>query len=43
MPSIAYSVSDNFEFAVYGQRFEGEFGGDYDKMTQLFLRFRYSF
>ncbi|MCK5169761.1 MAG: hypothetical protein KAQ75_07775 [Bacteroidales bacterium] len=43
MPSVAYSVSDNFEFAFYGQRFEGEFGGNNDKMTILFLRFRYSF
>ncbi len=43
MPSLAYSVSDNFECSFYGQRFEGEFGGQYDKMTMLFLRFRYSF
>lgn len=43
MPSLAYSVSDNFEFSLYGQRFEGKFGGNYDKMTMLFLRFRYSF
>ncbi|MBI9054790.1 MAG: hypothetical protein JEY96_13285 [Bacteroidales bacterium] len=43
MPSLAYSVSDNFEFALYGQRFEGKFGGQYDKMTMLFMRFRYSF
>ena len=43
MPSLAYSVSDDFEFALYGQRFEGKFGGNYDKMTMLFLRFRYSF
>lgn len=43
MPSIAYSVSNNFECALYGQQFEGKFGGQYDKMTMLFLRFRYSF
>ena len=43
MPSLAYSVSNNFECALYGQRFEGKFGGQYDKMTMLFLRFRYSF
>jgi hypothetical protein len=43
MPSLVYSVSDNFEFALYGQRFEGTFGGNYDKMTMLFMRFRYSF
>ncbi|MFC2103835.1 hypothetical protein ACFLS4_00595 [Bacteroidota bacterium] len=43
MPSLAYSVSNNFEFALYGQRFEGKFGNQYDKMTMLFLRFRYSF
>lgn len=43
MPSLAYSVSNNFECAFYGQRFEGKFGGQYDKMTMLFLRFRYSF
>ena len=43
MPSLAYSISDNFEFALYGQRFEGKFGGNYDKMTMLFMRFRYSF
>jgi hypothetical protein len=43
MPSLAYSVSDNFEFALYGQRFEGTFGNQYDKMTMLFMRFRYSF
>ncbi|MCK5028930.1 MAG: hypothetical protein KAR57_04795 [Bacteroidales bacterium] len=43
MPSLAYSVSDNFEFALYGQHFEGTFGNQYDKMTMLFLRFRYSF
>lgn len=43
MPSLAYSVNNNFEFALYGQRFEGTFGKQYDKMTMLFLRFRYSF
>jgi len=43
MPSLAYSISDNFEFALYGQRFEGSFGGHYDKMTMLFMRFRFSF
>ena len=43
MPSLRYSASDNFEIALYGQRFEGKFGGQYDKMTMLFLRFRYSF
>ncbi len=43
MPSLIYSVSDNFEFALYGQRFEGKFGGQYDKMMMLFMRFRYSF
>lgn len=43
MPSLAYSVSNNFECSLYGQRFEGKFGGQYDKMTMLFLRFRYSF
>ncbi|MCK5169437.1 MAG: hypothetical protein KAQ75_06135, partial [Bacteroidales bacterium] len=43
MPQLAYSASDNFEFAFYGQRFEGKFGGQYDKMTMLFMRFRYSF
>ncbi len=43
MPSLSYSVSNNFECALYGQRFEGKFGGQYDKMTMLFLRFRYSF
>ncbi|MFO7843061.1 MAG: hypothetical protein R6V16_04565 [Bacteroidales bacterium] len=43
MPSIAYSAGDNFECSLYGQRFEGEFGGQNDKMTLLFLRFRYSF
>ena len=43
MPSIAYSASDNFECSLYGQRFEGKFGGQNDKMTLLFLRFRYSF
>ena len=43
MPSLVYSVSNNFECALYGQRFEGSFGGKYDKMTMLFLRFRYSF
>ena len=43
MPSIGYSVSENFEFALYGQRFEGKFGRQYDKMTMLFMRFRYSF
>lgn len=43
MPSISYSASDNFECSLYGQRFEGKFGGQYDKMTLIFLRFRYSF
>ena len=43
MPSVSYSVNNNFECALYGQRFEGTFGGQYDKMTMLFLRFRYSF
>jgi len=43
MPSIAYSASDNFECSLYGQQFEGKFGGVYDQMTLLFLRFRYSF
>jgi hypothetical protein len=43
MPSLAYSVSNNFECSLYGQRFEGKFGGQYDKMTMVFLRFRYSF
>jgi len=43
MPSLAYSVSDNFEFSLYGQRFEGTFDDQYDKMTMLFIRFRYSF
>jgi len=43
MPSLAYSISDNFEFALYGQRFEGKFGDQYDKITMLFMRFRYSF
>lgn len=43
MPSLSYSLSDNSEFALYGQRFEGSFGGQYDKMSMVFLRFRYSF
>ncbi len=43
MPSLAYSVSNNFECAIYGQYFEGKFGGQKEKMTLLFLRFRYSF
>lgn len=43
MPSVSYSASNNFECSLYGQRFEGEFGGQYDKMTLIFLRFRYSF
>jgi len=43
MPSISYSASNNFEFSLHGQKFEGKFGGQYDKMTLLFLRFRYSF
>ncbi len=43
MPSLAYSVSNNFECALYGQYFEGKFGAQSDKMTMLFLRFRYSF
>lgn len=43
MPSLSYSVSDNSEFALYGQRFEGKFGGQYDKMSMIFLRFRFSF
>lgn len=43
MPSLAYSVSDNFECSFYAQRFEGKFGREYDKMNMLFLRFRYSF
>jgi hypothetical protein len=43
MPSLAYSVSNNFECSLYGQRFEGKFGGQKDKMNMLFLRFRYSF
>nr|MDA3954560.1 hypothetical protein [Bacteroidales bacterium] len=43
MPSINYSISNNFEFSLYSQYFEGEFGGQSDKMTMVFLRFRYSF
>ncbi len=43
MPSFAYSVSNNFECSLYGQYFEGKFGDQKDKMTMLFLRFRYSF
>jgi len=43
MPSLAYSVSDNFECSLYGQYFKGEFGGQSDKMSIFFLRFRYSF
>jgi hypothetical protein len=43
MPSFAYSVSNNFECALYGQVFEGKFGQQHDKMTMFFLRFRYSF
>ncbi len=43
MPSLNYSVSNNFECSLYGQYFEGEFGGEADKMTMLFLRFGYSF
>ncbi len=43
MPSLNYSVSNNFQFSLYGQYFEGKFGGQSDKMTMLFLRFGYSF
>lgn len=43
MPSLAYSVSDNFECSLYGQRFEANFEGNYDKITMIFLRFRYNF
>jgi hypothetical protein len=43
MPSLNYSVSNNFQFSLYGQYFEGKFGGQSDKMTILFLRFGYSF
>ncbi|NOQ26988.1 MAG: hypothetical protein GQ564_16630 [Bacteroidales bacterium] len=43
MPSINYSVSNNFQFSLYGQYFEGNFGEQSDKMTMLFLRFGYSF
>jgi hypothetical protein len=43
MPSLNYSVSNNFECSFYGQYFEGEFGDQSDKMTMLFLRFGYSF
>jgi hypothetical protein len=43
MPSLAYSVSNNFECSLYGQRFEGKFGGRKDNMNMIFLRFRYSF
>lgn len=43
MPSVFYSAGNNFDCSLYAQRFEGKFGGQYDKMTLLFLRFRYSF
>lgn len=43
MPSINYSVSNNFQFSLYGQYFEGGFGGQFENMTMLFLRFGYSF
>lgn len=43
MPSLSYSVSDNFEFSLYGQHFEATFNGNYDKMTMIFMRFRWSF
>ncbi|MCG8409873.1 MAG: hypothetical protein MI739_01145 [Bacteroidales bacterium] len=43
MPSLSCSVCENLEFALYGQIFEGTLKGNYDKMTTLFMRFRYSF
>jgi len=43
MPSLNYSVSNNFEFSLYGQYFQGDFGGQADKMTMFFIRFGYSF
>lgn len=43
MPSLTYSASNNLEIALYGQRFEGKFGDQYDKMMMVFLRFRFSF
>ena len=44
MPSLRYSLADNYELAIYGQRFSGDFGqGISDQLNLLFLRFRWSF
>lgn len=44
MPSLRYSLSDNYELAIYGQRFSGNFGnGQTDQLNMLFLRFRWSY
>lgn len=44
MPSLRYSLSDNYELAIYGQRFSGNFGnGLTDQLNMLFLRFRWSY
>jgi hypothetical protein len=44
MPSLSYSLADNYELAIYGQRFSGDFGqGISDQLNLLFLRFRWSF
>lgn len=43
MPSLAWSVSQNMEASLLAQRFEGEFGGNREKLNLIFLRMRYSF
>ncbi|MFO7939574.1 MAG: hypothetical protein R6U66_07490 [Bacteroidales bacterium] len=44
MPSFSYSLADNYELAIYAQRFSGDFGsGISDQLNLVFLRFRWSF
>jgi hypothetical protein len=42
-PSFIYSAGNNFEIALFGQRFYGKFYGSEEKLNMLFLRFRVSF
>ncbi|MDX9771450.1 MAG: hypothetical protein RBT19_13900 [Tenuifilaceae bacterium] len=43
MPTITYSVSQNSEFSLLGQRFVGQFNDQKESLNMLFLRFRLSF
>jgi hypothetical protein len=43
MPSLAYSVSNNMEISILGQKFSGKFNGHEETLNMFFLRFRLNF